>query len=132
MLDGIPEGLALGTTAAAAAVSWPLFGGIVMSNLPEAMSASLLMREAGMSRRRIFWTWASLVPVTALSAFVGGAYLGGLTTGQAGYIDGLAAGALLVVVAETVLPEAFERGGAVVGLSTLLGFLSALALKTIT
>jgi CRP-like cAMP-binding protein len=131
MLDGIPEGLALGSTAAAAAISWPLFGGVVMSNLPEAMSASLLMREAGMSRSRIFWTWASLVPLTALAALVGGVYLSGVTSGQAGYIDGLAAGALLVVIAETVLPEAFERGGAVVGLSTLLGFLSALALKTI-
>lgn len=128
-LDAVPEALVLGTTVTTASVSWPLLVGIFLANGPEAMSGSALMRAAGWSRRRILLMWASIVPVAALCAGLGSVFLAELSPPAFGLIEGVAAGAMLIMIAETMLPEAFERGGAVVGISTLLGFLTALAVK---
>jgi CRP-like cAMP-binding protein len=131
LLDGIPEALVLGTTVTTTGLSWPLLAGIFMANAPEAMSGSALMAGGGMKRRRILAMWGSLVPVSALCAVIGALFLAGLSPRAFGLIEGMAVGAMLVMIAETMLPEAFERGGAVVGLSTLMGFLAALGVKTI-
>jgi CRP-like cAMP-binding protein len=131
LLDAVPEALVLGTTVTTASLSWPLLVGIFLANAPEAMSGSVLMNAAGMSRRRILLMWASIVPVAALCAALGSVFLAELSPPSFGLIEGIAAGAMLVMIAETMLPEAFERGGAVVGISTLLGFLAALAVKTL-
>jgi CRP-like cAMP-binding protein len=131
LLDAIPEALVLGTTVTTTGLSWPLLAGIFMANGPEAMSGSELMRGGGMSRRRILIMWGSIVPVAALCALIGALFLAELSPRNFGFIEGVAVGAMLVMIAETMLPEAFERGGAVVGLSTLLGFIAALGVKTI-
>jgi CRP-like cAMP-binding protein len=131
LLDAVPEALVLGTTATAATVSMPLLAGIFLANFPEAMSGSELMRSGGMNRRRILVMWGSIVPVAGFCAVFGSLFLGGMGPQAFGFVEGAAAGAMLVMIAETMLPEAFERGGAVVGLSTLLGFLAALGIKSI-
>lgn len=132
LLDAIPESLVLGTTVvSASAVSWPLLAGIFLANFPEAMSSSGLMRTAGLRVRTIMLMWGSIVLVAGLCAAFGNLFLIGVSGTTYGIIEGTAAGAMLVMIAETMLPEAFERGGAVVGLSTLLGFLAALSVKTL-
>jgi CRP-like cAMP-binding protein len=130
LLDAVPEAIVLGTTAATASLSWPLMVGIILANAPEALSSSHLMRAAGMSRRRILTMWASIVPVSAVCAAAGAVFFAGLSPQTYGLMEGVAAGAMLIMIAETMLPEAFERGGAIVGVSTLLGFLTALGVGT--
>ena len=132
LLDAIPESLVLGTTViASGALSWPLMAGIFLANFPEAMSSAGIMRTAGLGVRTIILVWASIVIVGGVSAGAGNLFLIGVSGSTYGVIEGTAAGAMLVMIAETMLPEAFERGGAVVGLSTLLGFLAALGVKAL-
>jgi len=132
LLDAIPESLVLGTTVVGAGtLSWPLLAGIFLANFPEAMSSSGIMRTAGLRVRTILLMWGSIVVVGGLCAGIGNLFLIGVSGTTYGVIEGTAAGAMLVMIAETMLPEAFERGGAVVGLSTLLGFLAALSVKSL-
>jgi CRP-like cAMP-binding protein len=138
-LDGIPESLVIGLLVVAAAaegrgMSLAFIAGVFLANLPEAMSSSVTMREGGMAFRRVFWMWMSLCILTALGAFLGAMIFPPHPEGWMLYavfaIEGLAGGAMLTMIAETMLPEAFEQGGGpLVGLSTLAGFLAALAVK---
>ncbi|HUT77070.1 MAG TPA: cyclic nucleotide-binding domain-containing protein [Polyangia bacterium] len=138
-LDGIPESLVIGmlvVSAAAAGTSLSLafIVGVFLANLPEAMSSAVVMRRGGMRIPRILAMWGSLFALTAVGAFAGALLLPPSTAGSLSYavfaMEGLAGGAMLTMIAETMLPEAFEQGGGpVVGLSTLLGFLTALAVK---
>jgi zinc transporter ZupT len=138
-LDGIPESLVIGLLVVAAAaesrsMSLAFIAGVFLANLPEAMSSSVTMREGGMGFRRVFWMWMSLCILTAVGAFLGAMIFPPHPEGwvlHAVYaLEGLAGGAMLTMIAETMLPEAFEQGGGpLVGLSTLAGFLASLAVK---
>lgn len=132
LLDGIPESLVLGASVTGfGALSWPLFAGIFLDNVPEALSSSRIMHTAGMSKRKILLMWWGIVVVSGIFAAIGNVFLREVSGPAFGVIEGSAAGAMLVMIAETTLPEAYERGGAIVGLSTLAGFLVELAVKTL-
>ena len=132
-LDTIPSALVLGSTITGfGSVSWALLAGIVLNNFPEAMSSSSIMKLVGMTRRRILTMWWSTVVVSGVFAAVGNVFFTGARSFTVGIIEGTAAGAMLVMIAETTLPEAYERGGAIVGLSTLCGFIAALAVSSVT
>ena len=75
--------------------------------------------------------WSSITVATAAGALIGNLFLGDLSANGFAVIEGAAAGAMLTMIAETMLPEAYENGGAVVGLSTLAGFLAALFVKSL-
>jgi CRP-like cAMP-binding protein len=140
-LDGIPESLVIGMLVVAAAasgsaLSLAFIAGVFLANLPEAMSSAVTMRSGGMSIRKIMLMWGSLCLLTAVGGFAGAAFFPAHPEGVLKYIvfglEGLAAGAMLTMIAETMLPEAFEQGGGTIaGLSTLVGFLAALAIKLI-
>jgi CRP-like cAMP-binding protein len=140
-LDGIPESLVIGMLTVAAAASGTSFSiafivGVFLANLPEAMSSSVTMRHGGMSVMRIVLMWSSLTVMTAVGAAIGAILLPADPTGWHLYaifmMEGLAGGAMLTMIAQTMLPEAFEQGGGpIVGLSTLAGFLAALLVKLI-
>lgn len=133
LLDGIPEALVLGASVTTVGtLSWPLMAGIALNNFPEAMSSSAVMHMAGMSKRRILLMWSSIVVISGICAAIGNIFLTNMLSGSFGVVQGTAAGAMLVMIAETLLPEAYERGGTMVGLSTLGGFLAALAVKSLT
>ena len=134
LLDGIPESLIIGMlTASVTGMSLAFVSGVFLANLPEAMSSSVGMRQSGMAFRRILLMWGSLCLFTGLGAGAGVLLFPVHPTGTSFYwiagIEGLAAGAMLTMIAETMLPEAFEQGGAIVGFCTLLGFLAALFVK---
>jgi zinc transporter ZupT len=133
LLDGIPESLVLGASVTGwGAISWPLFAGIFLDNVPESMSSSRIMHTAGMSRRKIFIMWWAVVLMSGVMAALGNLFLAHASGPTYGIIEGTAAGAMLVMIAETTLPEAYERGGAIVGLATLAGFLVELGIKKIS
>ncbi|MFC1534853.1 cyclic nucleotide-binding domain-containing protein [Thermodesulfobacteriota bacterium] len=138
-LDGIPESLIIGmlvvnATASGKAMSLAFIAGVFLANLPEAMSSAVTMKKQGSSFGKIFWMWMSLCVMTGIGALVGALIFPAHPEGALRYfisgIEGLAAGAMLTMIAETMLPEAFEQGGGtIVGLSTLIGFLAALGVK---
>jgi ZIP family zinc transporter len=131
-LDGIPEQLVLGIgIAAGEGVSVGLLAAIFVSNLPEAIGSSTDMRAARRSSRQILRLWV-LVAVICTGATVAGYALADSTGGDLqAAIDGFAAGALLVMLIDSMIPEAVRKGGRVVGLVTVLGFAVAAALSGI-
>lgn len=130
LLDGVPEALVVGAGAAAGgAISIALLGSIFISNFPEAMSSAAGMREQGFRTERILAMWFGLMLMTGIIAGLGALTMASAPEAAYAVIEGFAAGAMLTVVAETMLPEAYQRGGGIVGLSTLPGFLVAVLLS---
>jgi CRP-like cAMP-binding protein len=139
VLDCIPGSLVIGMLVVGAAAeggspSVAFIAGVFLANLPEAMSSAVTMREGGMKPAQAVLMWASLCLLTAAGAAAGALLFPAEPVGTARYcvaaVEGLAAGAMLTMIAETMLPEAFEHGGSsVTGLSTLLGFLAALSIE---
>jgi len=136
LIDSIPESLVIGMLAVSSTgISLGFIAGVFLANLPEAMSSAVSMRANEMSLKKIYVMWGSICLVTGIGAFLGAIMFpedptGGLFFLMVG-IESLAAGAMLTMIAETMLPEAYEQGGAIVGLATLAGFLAALTIKVI-
>jgi CRP-like cAMP-binding protein len=131
-LDGIPESLAIGAlTVGGVAFNLPFIVALFLSNLPEAMSSSVIMRRIGYGPLRIVLMWAGLMLFTGLGAVVGSLVFADASPFALALIFALAAGAMLAMLAETAMPEAYEQGGWVVGLTTVLGFLAAYFMKTL-
>ena len=131
LLDGIPESLVIGASVVHTTVSLSLLAGLFLSNFPEALSSSVSMRQANYSYARIFLMWTSLTLLTGLGAMLGNIFFAGASHSAFALVEGIAAGAMLTMIAETMLPEAYHKGGTVTGLSTLFGFLVAILFKTI-
>jgi len=133
LLDGIPEQLVLGLgLAGGEGVGVGLLVAIYVSNLPEGIGSSADMRKAGRSSRAITWLWVR-VALVCTAATVAGFALADVTAGEfrAG-IDGFAAGALLVMLVDSMIPEARKGGGRAAGLATVLGFAVAAWLSSVS
>ena len=132
VLDGIPESVVLGTTlVGTGVVSIPVLAAVFLSNLPEAMSATAGLVRAGTSRRSLFLLWGSTTLVSAIAAGVGYAALGTASPATIAVVQAFAAGALLTMLVDTMIPEATEFGGPVTGLVTVLGFATAFGLSAV-
>jgi CRP-like cAMP-binding protein len=132
LIDGIPESAVIGASMVGGAkVSLALILGLFIANFPEAMSSSVGMRKMGMSPLRIQLLWLSIVLVTALGAALGNIAFRDAPVELVALFESLAAGAMLAMLAETMMPEAYEQGGSVTGMSTILGFLAALFIRTV-
>jgi|SRR5690242_8775834 CRP-like cAMP-binding protein len=131
LLDGIPESLIIGSSVLQAELSLSLLAGLFLSNFPEALGSSVGMRQQGFPRTSVISMWAGLMLFTGVGASFGATFLTGLSTARFAVMEGVAAGAMLTMIAETMLPEAYHKGGAITGLSTLLGFLAAVFFKTL-
>lgn len=144
LLDGIPESIVIGAglfaviTAAPSVESlrfvhvipYTLIAGLFLSNLPEALSSSANMLSAGWTRRRIFLMWFALMVTTAVGASLGFLMAGVLSETWLVFAEGVAAGAMLTMIAAAMIPEAAAHGSpSSVGLSTLAGFLAAVSFK---
>ncbi len=126
-LDGIPESLAIGASLAIAggdnsAMSLTLPVAVALSNLPEALGATVSMREAGHRRRGIVFIWTSLVAASGFAAAVGYQVLSHLDKVVASRLDAFTAGAVLAMVADTMVPDAYREAGRIAGVATVLGF----------
>lgn len=134
LIDGIPESLVIGMLSAdAAGMSIAFVVGVFLANFPEAMGSAVSMRHNGLGMGVILAMWGSICLMTGLGAILGATVFPAQPEGALFLavlaIEGLAAGAMLTMIAESMLPEAFEQGGSVVGLSTLAGFLTTLLVK---
>ncbi|MBM3263365.1 MAG: Crp/Fnr family transcriptional regulator, partial [candidate division Zixibacteria bacterium] len=122
--------LASGSPSFGDIVPFTLIAGLFLSNLPEAMSSSVGMRAQGWSAAKILGLWLSLAFMVVVSTVIGYILGAQLDHTVMVAVEGLAAGAMLTMIAQTMIPEAVHLGSSnTVGLSTLTGFLSAVAFK---
>jgi len=131
-LDGIPESFVIGSSMLHSSISLSLIAGLFLSNFPEAFSSSQGMKEQGYSATRIIAMWTSLMLFTGIGAWLGNIFFEAANPETFSLVQGVAAGAMLTVIAETMLPEAHNRGGGITGLATLLGFLVAIYFSTLS
>jgi zinc transporter ZupT len=132
MLDGIPESIVIGSSMLVnSSVSISLIAGLFLSNLPEALSSSVGMKKQRMSNMKIMAMWSSIMIVAGICALMGNIFFANVSPVSFAVVDGMAAGAMLTMIAETMLPEAFHIGGSVTGLSALGGFLATLLFKVL-
>jgi ZIP family zinc transporter len=129
VLDGIPESFVLGLTVLQGGVSASLFAGVVLSNLPEGMSSSSGLKAAGWPRGRVVAMWLAVVAVSALAAAAGYVLLDPASGRTGALVQAFAAGALLAMLADTMLPEAYEVEGVLTGPLVVVGFACSLALS---
>jgi len=130
LLDGIPESAAIGITLVGGGpVGGAVVAAVFLSNIPEAMSAATGLRKAGHSPRWILALWAGVAVASGLVAMLAYVLLGDASPGVLAVIQAFAAGAILTMLADTMMPEAFENGGPLVGLVTTTGFAAAFLLS---
>jgi zinc transporter, ZIP family len=130
VLDGIPESIVIGLSLLdGGTVGVAVIAAVFLSNLPEAIAATTGLDRAGWARGRILGLWALLVLVTGLSSLAGYGLFGDASANAVAFVLAFAAGAILVMLADTMMPEAFEHGGKLVGLATALGFALAFSLS---
>jgi ZIP family zinc transporter len=130
LMDGIPESMAIGITLLEGdGVGVAVVVAVFLSNVPESLAAATGLRRAGHSERWILGLWCAVALVSGLAAALGYGLLGGASDTLVGGIQAFAAGAILVMLADTMMPEAYAEGGRVVGLATALGFALAFLLS---
>ena len=128
LLDGIPESVVLGVSLiGGGGVGTAVLAAIFISNVPEGLSSAAGMKRAGRSARYVFGVWGGIALISGLAALVGYVALDGVSTAVLAVITAVAAGAILAMLADTMIPEAFEQAHVLTGLITALGFLTALA-----
>jgi ZIP family zinc transporter len=132
-LDGVPEQLVLGVgLATGEGVSVGLLAAIFVSNLPEAIGASDGMRQAGHSRQAVLRLWLGVAVVLTLATVGGYGIADAASDELLGGINGFAAGALIVMLVDSMVPEATRQAGRTTGLVTTLGFALAMGLSGVT
>jgi ZIP family zinc transporter len=133
LLDGIPESVVLGLgLVAGGAVNPAVLVAIFISNVPEGLSSTAGMRNAGRSSRYVFGLWGGIALVSGLAALAGYSLLAGASGVTVAFITAIAAGAILAMVADTMIPEAFERQHMLTGLIAALGFLTAFVVHEVS
>jgi ZIP family zinc transporter len=129
VLDGVPESMVLGLTVLAGeGVSVALVAAVFLSNVPEAMAATNGLRASGTRIAKIMGLWMLIAALSGIAALVGYGLLGGASPPAVAFVLAFAAGAVITMLADTMMPEAFEHGGPVAGLVTTLGFVVAFTL----
>lgn len=129
LLDGIPESIAIGVSMIeGGTVSMVAVVAIFLSNLPEGLSSAAGMKRAGRSRAYIFGVWGGIAAISAVAALVGYAVFSGFSSGVIAATLAVAAGAILAMLSDTMIPEAFAETHDFAGMITVLGFLIAFLL----
>lgn len=132
-LDGIPEQLVLGIgLAGGGGVGVGLLAAIFVSNLPEAIGSASEMRESGAPGLRVVRLWSVVGAICTLATVAGYAIADAASGELRAGIDGFAAGALLVMLIDSMIPDATRESGRIAGLVTTLGFAVATALSSIS
>jgi zinc transporter, ZIP family len=130
VLDGIPEAVVIGLSLLeGGGVGVAVIAAVFLSNLPEAIAATTGLDKSGWARGRILGLWVLIMLVTGLASLAGYGLFGDASGNVVAFVLAFAAGAILVMLADTMMPEAFEHGGKLVGLATALGFALAFAIS---
>ena len=129
LLDGIPESVVLGVgLLGGGGVSLSVLAAVFISNVPEGLSSAAGMKQKGRSAAYVFGVWGGIAVVSALAALAGYVLLGDAPPELIAVITAVAAGAILTMIADTMIPEAFENTRTWTGVITTVGFLVAFAI----
>src|SRR3954453_4698551 len=130
LLDGIPESIVIGVSMIhGGAVSWVAVVAIFLSNVPEGLSSAAGMKRAGRSAAYVFSLWAGIAVVSGMASLVGYAVFAGFSKEVIAATEAVAAGAILAMISDTMMSEAFEIAHNFAGLITVAGFLAAFVLS---
>src|SRR4051794_2920995 len=132
VLDGIPESIVLGLTiVTGGGVSAAFLAAVALSNVPETIAATSGLAQAGWARSRVLRLWVLVAVVSGLASVFGFAVFDSASAGVVAFVLSFAGGAILTMLADTMIPEAFENAGPLVGLATTLGFGLAFGLNAL-
>jgi zinc transporter, ZIP family len=132
VLDGIPEAMVIGLTIfEGGQVGAAYLAAVFISNMPESLSASTGLAASGWPKARILWMWVAITTVCGLSSLAGFAAFQNSSPDTVAFVLAFAAGAILTMLANTMMPEAFKHGGKLVGVVTTLGFAVAYAIHSL-
>lgn len=130
LLDGIPESIVIGLSMlAGGGVSVVAVVAIFLSNLPEGLSSAAGMRKAGRRPAYVLGLWAGIAVISGVASLIGYTVFSGFSPEVVAATTAVAAGAVLAMIADTMIPEAFEVAHNFTGLITVLGFLVSFVLS---
>jgi zinc transporter, ZIP family len=123
VLDGIPESMVIGLTIyEGGAVGAAYLAAVFISNLPESISSTSGLLASGWQKSRILWMWISIALISGVASLAGYGLFQDSSPETVAFVLTFAAGAILTMLANTMMPEAFEHGGKLVGIMVTLGF----------
>ncbi|WP_119268424.1 ZIP family metal transporter [Taklimakanibacter deserti] len=130
LLDGIPESIVIGVSMiGGGVVSWVAVVAIFLSNIPEGLSSALGMKRAGRSALYVFGLWGGIAVISGIASLTGYVVFRDVSADAIAATEAIAAGAILAMIADTMIPEAFETTHNYSGLITVLGFIAAFGLS---
>ncbi|MFD3842521.1 ZIP family metal transporter [Streptomyces sp. NPDC058642] len=130
LLDGVPESAVIGVSLLdGGAVSLVTVAAVFISNVPEGLSSSAGMKKAGRTKGYVFGVWSAIAAASTVSSVLGYTVIGSFSPAVIAAVTAVAAGAILAMVADTMIPEAFEDAHLAIGLITVSGFLVSFALS---
>jgi ZIP family zinc transporter len=126
VVDGVPESIIIGIHIATGQMIGAAFiGAVFVSNIPQALAPSAALAESGWARAKLAGMWGVVVLACAVTAWLG--YLGGTAIGASGdRMAAIAAGGLLAMLTDSLMPYAMQKGGSQAGVWTVVGFAAAL------
>ncbi|OQQ13766.1 ZIP family zinc transporter [Streptomyces sp. M41(2017)] len=130
LLDGLPESAVIGVSLLnGGAVSLVTVAAVFISNVPEGLSSSAGMKKAGRTKGYVFGVWAAIAAASTASAVLGYTVIGSFSPAVIATVTAVAAGAILSMIADTMIPEAFDDAHLAIGLIIVSGFLVSFALS---
>jgi ZIP family zinc transporter len=130
LLDGIPESIVIGVSLLAGkGVSLVAVVAVFLSNVPEGLSSASGMRQAGRGVGYVMGLWTGIALASGAASLVGYSLFSGVSPDGIAITEAVAAGAILAMLVDTMIPEAFEVAHDFAGLITVTGFLAAFGLS---
>ncbi|WP_157017477.1 ZIP family metal transporter [Mesorhizobium xinjiangense] len=130
VFDGIPESMVIGLSLLEGnGVSLPIVAAVFLSNVPEGMSSAVGLKKAGLSKTYVFGLWTGIALLCGIGSLAGFILFDGAAPEYVAIAQGVAAGAMLAMIADTMIPEAFDEAHDAAGLITAAGFLTAFVMS---
>ncbi|MFW7413982.1 ZIP family metal transporter [Demequina sp. SO4-18] len=131
LLDGIPEAIVIGLAAVTGSFPVAIVAAIGLSNVPEGLAGTVALRGSGRSSKQVFFLWGGITAFAVVAAVLASALMGGAPPEVVAIIMSVAAGALLAMVCNAMIPEAFDEDHWATGLVATAGFLVAFVLHEV-
>jgi ZIP family zinc transporter len=133
LLDGVPESAVLGLSmVGGSGVSVPILAAIFISNIPEGLASTADLKRDNRGLRYVVALWAGIAFACAISSLLGFVLLDTASPQVTAVINAIAAGAILAMICDTMIPEAFDRARALTGLLATVGFLTSFAIHQVS
>jgi zinc transporter, ZIP family len=132
VLDGVPESMVIGLTIfKGGAVGAAYLIAVFISNLPESISSTSGLVASGWKKARVLWMWIGIAIISGLASLAGYGLFQHSSPDVVAFVLTFAAGAILTMLADTMMPQAYEQGGKLVGVATTIGFAVAFTIHVL-